>query len=176
MLVILMVIFIYFFEFLSMRIDVYQLSGGTMDRPKVLIVDDDLAVCDVIAKHMKMQPWDVFVAHNGVDGLEILRHEKIDLAVVDWRMLIMDGMTLLRECKREKTYTQIVILTGYGTVDSAIEAMKNEAVDYIQKPILAPDFMQKITSLLPSSNSWHGSLMDFLEQKYGDPSFGKEIR
>ena len=143
-----------------------------MEKPKVLIVDDDLSVCNVIDKYMKIQHWDVFVAHDGVEGLNILRQRKIDLAVVDLIIPEMNGMTLLRKAKQENIQTQIVIMTGYGAVDSAIDAMKIGAVDYIRKPIIAIDFVKKMADYLPTSHSWHDVLLHFLEQRYQDVSFG----
>ncbi|MBC8042167.1 MAG: sigma-54-dependent Fis family transcriptional regulator [Rhizobacter sp.] len=76
----------------------------------------------------------VFVAENGKDALRILADEEIDLVITDLKMPDMDGVKLLRDIKKSDSKIVVVIMTAYATVDTAVEAMKQGAYDYIQKP------------------------------------------
>jgi len=103
-------------------------------RNVILIVDDEVK----IRKFLKLNLQDkyrVFQAKNGLEALSTLQHEEIDLVVTDLRMPEMSGMDLIRRIRETGSEIPIVIMTAYGSIENAVEAMKNGAHDYILKPL-----------------------------------------
>lgn len=101
---------------------------------KVLLVDDNKAFRDSLAKVITGEGFDVFPASNGEEALDILRREFIHLILTDLKMPKMDGVELLKVAKTIHPEVEVILITGYGTVDTAVTAMKDGAFDYIQKP------------------------------------------
>lgn len=105
-----------------------------MDR-KVLIVDDDQDVLDMTAELLQQHGYQVLTAHSGTEALETLQHDGVPVVITDLRMPGMSGERLLDEILRHHPTTQVIILTGYGTIPSAVEAIKKGAADYLTKPL-----------------------------------------
>jgi two-component system response regulator HydG len=101
---------------------------------KVLLVDDHKPFRDSLAKVMAGEGFDVFPASNGEEALNLLRREFIHLILTDLKMPKMDGVELLKVAKTIHPEVEVILITGYGTVDTAVTAMKDGAFDYIQKP------------------------------------------
>ena len=97
-------------------------------------MDDDEAVCDLFARILTPEGYQVIVAPNGQKALEIATERKPSLAFLDIRMPGMNGIDTLRALKRIDKDIQVVMVTGYSTLDTAIEAMRFGAFDYIRKP------------------------------------------
>jgi two-component system NtrC family response regulator len=104
------------------------------DRIKLLIVDDEVQFLDAIAERLQMRGLDVSKAANGAQALELAKGAKFDIALVDLKMPGMDGMQLLEILKREHKFIEVVILTGHGSLDSAVQATKLGAFGYLPKP------------------------------------------
>ncbi|WP_066635103.1 sigma-54-dependent transcriptional regulator [Desulfolucanica intricata] len=102
--------------------------------PKILIIDDEKHMCWALERAMKQEGYQVLTANNGPDGLELLKQEGPSLVILDLRMPGMDGMEVLKCIKEIQPKLPVIILTAHGTIDSAIEAMKNGAIDYLTKP------------------------------------------
>lgn len=106
-----------------------------MDKPiKLLMVDDEVEFLDSIAERLEQRGFEVFKAYDGDQAVALAEHERFDLAVVDLRMPGMDGKALLETLKREHRFLEVIILTGYGTVESAFECSKLGAFGYLAKP------------------------------------------
>jgi DNA-binding NtrC family response regulator len=103
---------------------------------KILIAEDDGIVRDVILKFLTDQGYTAVVAKDGLDAIRILRMEDIKLVLTDLRMPGADGMEVLRTAVRINPRISVVLLTAYGTLDTALEAMKEGAYDYIVKPFV----------------------------------------
>ncbi len=103
---------------------------------KVLIAEDDQIVQDVIVNFLSEEGYPVIVANDGLAALEILRMEDIKLVLTDLRMPGADGMEVLRTSVQMNPRIAVVLLTAYGTLDTALEAMKEGAYDYIVKPFV----------------------------------------
>ena len=88
-----------------------------MDKQKILIVDHEPRITSALVGFLSHEPYDVFTAQSGREGLKILRQEEIDLAVVEIQIEDMDGITLLKCAKAEKIQTDILIMTRGGTID-----------------------------------------------------------
>ena len=141
-----------------------------MDKQKILIVDNEPLAISELMEFLKDEPFKVFTAENGMAGLDILRKEKIDLAVVEISLRDIDGITLLNECKREKIQTAILILTGFSSAEKGATAIKFGAVDVVDKPVMKNEFLEKVNEHLPVRDLWRKSLETFFDQYYEDPS------
>jgi DNA-binding NtrC family response regulator len=101
---------------------------------KLLIVDDEEKFLESIAKRLEMRDFDVRTATRGEQAIEIAREEKFDLALLDLKMPGMDGKQVLEILKKEHKHIEVIILTGHGSVDSAVDCTKLGAFGYLPKP------------------------------------------
>ena len=101
----------------------------------VLIVDDEKNAREGLKHFLAGLDYDVFVAANGKEALPIIKKEHPEIVLSDLKMPDMDGMELLHEIKRTKPNTAVIMLTAYGTVENAVQAMKAGAYYYLTKPI-----------------------------------------
>jgi response regulator RpfG family c-di-GMP phosphodiesterase len=101
----------------------------------ILIVDDEPTVRSVVSKVLSDAGYNTFPALNGYAALNILSKEKIDLAVIDIKMPILDGEDLLRAIKSKYPDIEVIMITAYATIESAVECLKQGAYDYILKPL-----------------------------------------
>lgn len=104
------------------------------DRPRVLVVDDEPFIRDILADFLGMEGYQVQTAENGVRALDALERSRFDLVISDLKMPQMGGIELLQQLAHKHPDTLTVIMTGFGTVETAIDAMKRGAYDYILKP------------------------------------------
>ncbi|MEI9941216.1 MAG: HD domain-containing phosphohydrolase [Pseudomonadota bacterium] len=109
-------------------------SSYPEDRPRVLVVDDEKFIRDIIADFLGMEGYIVRTAEDGVSATNELERARYDMVISDLKMPKMGGLDLLREVARTHPDTLTVIMTGFGTVETAIDAMKRGAYDYILKP------------------------------------------
>jgi len=103
---------------------------------KVLVAEDDDIVRDVIVKFLTEEGYSVVVANDGLEAIEMLRLEDIKLVLSDLRMPGADGMEVLRSAMNINPNIAVVIITAYGTLDTALEAMNEGAYDYVVKPFV----------------------------------------
>ena len=104
------------------------------EKKQVLIVDDEPNLRKILSAQLTRDGYDVLTAEDGEQGLERLRDNHIDLVITDLKMPKVDGMTLLKEALREDPTLPVVMITAHGTVDTAVEALKSGAFDYLTKP------------------------------------------
>src|SRR5947199_2281515 len=97
-------------------------SPARASRPRVLVVDDEASIRDLLAKTLALAEYDVDVANDGRSALERMRMCPYDLLIADLRMPGMDGLTVIREAKRFQAGLPVLIITGFSTESSAIEA------------------------------------------------------
>lgn len=103
-------------------------------KPKILIIDDERNTREGLKMALE-DKYDVLLAEDGQRGLAMLKNKKIDIVLTDLRMPGMDGMELIQEVTAWETQPLIILLTAYGSVETAVKAMKNGAYDYITKPV-----------------------------------------
>ncbi|MEJ2163957.1 MAG: response regulator [Desulfobacterales bacterium] len=113
-----------------------------MEKKKVLVIDDERIVLDSIMKILKEENFTVDVFMSGRQGLEAATQDDYDLVLTDLRMPDIGGMRILRDVKRFKPAVPVVMVTGFGTVKSAVQAMKLGAAEYLEKPF-SPDQLVK---------------------------------
>jgi DNA-binding NtrC family response regulator len=116
-----------------------------MGKKKALVIDDERIVLDSVKKILEGN-YDVEVTLSGRQGLEWAVQKHYDAVLTDIRMPDIGGMLVLRDIKRAKSAMPVIIITGYASVNSAVQAMKLGAADYIEKPF-TPDDLTKAVAL-----------------------------
>ncbi len=116
---------------------------------KILIVDDDVGMAETCAKLFRRQGWLSLVAHSGREALAQLETDaEVELILTDLMMPDLSGVELLQAVKRHDPSIDIIIMTGYGTVHNAVQAMKLGAADYITKPFDKEEILAAVEKLL----------------------------
>jgi excisionase family DNA binding protein len=110
-------------------------------RPRVLVVDDEASIRDLLAKTLALAEYDVDVASDGRSALERMRLYPYDLLIADLKMPGMDGLTVIREAKRYKAELPVIIITGFSSESSAIEAVNLGVAGYLTKPFRVPQVL-----------------------------------
>jgi response regulator RpfG family c-di-GMP phosphodiesterase len=110
------------------------MSHTEEERPRVLVVDDEKFIRDILADFLGMEGYQVRTAEDGVAAINELSHSHYDLVISDLKMPRMGGIELLEAMGKTAPQALTVIMTGFGTVETAIDAMKRGAYDYILKP------------------------------------------
>ena len=118
------------------------------EKKQVLIVDDEPNLRKILAAQLSRDGYEVMTAEDGEQGLTMLRENHIDLVVTDLKMPKVDGMMLLRQALRESPDLPIVMITAHGTVDTAVEALKLGAFDYLTKPFDKDEVRQVVAKAL----------------------------
>ena len=138
----------------------------TMKEIKVLIVDDEAIVRDALSDWLKDIGYQVLTADNGHKALEVIEKEKPDIMIADLVMPGMDGIELMRRAKAQQPNIEVIIITAYASIPTAITAMKEGAYDYIEKP-----FCPERAELLVKKLAEHKELVEenlSLRQKLED--------
>jgi DNA-binding NtrC family response regulator len=116
-----------------------------MHESRILVVDDEPVVTKSCRRILAEKGYQVDTVESGQEGLQRALDEHFDLVMTDLKMPDLDGMELVRTLRKERPETAIVIITGYGSIPSAIEATKLGVFDYIQKPF-TPDEISSVVS------------------------------
>jgi len=119
---------------------------------KILVAEDDAMVRDVIVKFLTDEGYSVIVANDGLAAIRYLRLEDIKLVLTDLRMPGADGMEVLRTALKINPKIAVVLVTAYGTLDTALEAMKEGAYDYIVKPFVMQQLLLVVRNAFNLAN------------------------
>jgi len=114
------------------------------DQPRVLVVDDEKFIRDILADFLTMEGYAVRTAEDGAQALSELSHSSFDLVISDLKMPKMGGLDLLQHVGHLQPEALTVIMTGFGTVETAIDAMKQGAYDYILKPFKVEEIVHVV--------------------------------
>jgi DNA-binding NtrC family response regulator len=101
---------------------------------KLLIVDDDEKFLKTIAERLGLKDFDVTTASEGNQAIKAAKKSKFDVAILDMKMPGMDGMEVLQSLKKKHKFLEVIMLTGFASIDSAVEATKLGAFGYLEKP------------------------------------------
>jgi len=115
------------------------------DKIKLLIVDDEVKFLDAITRRLQMRGFDVTKARSGQEALDAARLMRFDIALLDLKMPGMDGEKVLKLLKKEHSFLEVIILTGHGSMDSAVECTKLGAFGYLPKPYEIDDLIEVLT-------------------------------
>jgi excisionase family DNA binding protein len=110
-------------------------------RKRVLVVDDEASIRDLLSKTLALAEYEVDTAPDGTTALDRMRAFGYDLLIADLKMPGMDGLTLIRQAKRLKSDLPVIIITGFSTESSAIEAVNLGVAGYLTKPFRVPQVL-----------------------------------
>ena len=114
-------------------------------QPVVMLVDDEVPFVETTTKRLEKRKLNILQAFNGQEALDKLaKNRNVDVIILDVKMPGMDGIETLQEIKKVSPLTEVVMLTGHATVESAIEGMKLGAYDYLMKPCEIENLVQKV--------------------------------
>lgn len=113
-------------------------------KTRVLIVDDEKEFADALTERLRIRDYDVTASPSGEDAVTKIKGYNFDVVILDVAMPGMDGIETLQKIKGIKPLTEVIMLTGHATVETAIEGMKLGAHDYLMKPCETDDLVSKI--------------------------------
>jgi len=124
-----------------------------MKKARVLLADDEVDFTDNTKTLLEHRGYDVTAVNSGDSAIRALGQEKYDVMVLDLKMPGMDGISTLKEIKKLNFYTQILVLTGHGAINTALEAMELGAYDYLTKPCDIDELTEKLEDAMKKGES-----------------------
>jgi DNA-binding NtrC family response regulator len=121
-------------------------------KTKILIVDDEVDALELMEELFESKGYSPVSATNGVDALTKIREEEPDIIISDIRMPKMDGMELLELISKQHPHIPVIMVTAHGTIETAVEAMKTGAKDYILKPLRLDEILTKVETIAQLKN------------------------
>jgi DNA-binding NtrC family response regulator len=119
-----------------------------MEKLGILVVDDDAANRSLMEKRLVMSDLEVETAEDGVRAVELIKEKHYDVVITDLMMPGgVDGIGVLEAAKENDIKTEVIIITGFGSIDNVIEAMKKGAADYLQKPINFDELLLRLDKI-----------------------------
>ena len=113
-------------------------------KSRLLLVDDEEQFVETLSERLTMRDYDVTTSLTGEDAIEKIKNYNFDVVILDVRLPGIEGTEVLREIKNLKPLIEVIMLTGHGTVEMAIEGMKLGAFDFLMKPCETEDLTAKI--------------------------------
>jgi DNA-binding NtrC family response regulator len=123
------------------------------EKAKILVVDDEVSILEVLKGILRRQGYRVRTALCGEEALTLIRAEPFDLLISDIRMGGMDGLALLAEARREQAHLAVIMMTAYAAVETAVEAMRKGAFDYVCKPFKVDELLVTVERALSYENA-----------------------
>ncbi|MBM4312860.1 MAG: response regulator [Deltaproteobacteria bacterium] len=158
-------------------------------RPQVLLMEDEMNLAKGLAMVMREEGYDVDLADTGQGALDKFGVSEFDLLVADLRLPDMDGMEVVQHVRNKRPRTNVVIITGYPSVSSAVQAVKIGVSDYLRKPFTEDEFKTAVKSALKENESIEGLIVEtqkerliqkeevtrVLERAYRNDDFWREL-
>jgi two-component system, OmpR family, response regulator len=116
-----------------------------MDKIRVLIVDDEEDFVETVVKRLKDRGLEAVGATGGMEALSLFESQEFDVVILDVKMPRMDGITTLKEIKKKSPLTEVIMLTGHGSVDSGVKGLQLGAYNYIMKPAPIDELLKQIS-------------------------------
>ena len=117
---------------------------------RILVVDDDPDTCALMADILLEEGYDVVTCSRGEEAMEIVSEDKFDLVLSDIKMPRVSGIELLSYVRKKNLETEVILITAYASVETAVQALRDEAFDYLTKPFSLPEFRERVRqALLP---------------------------
>ncbi|TFH16979.1 MAG: response regulator [Lentisphaerales bacterium] len=125
-----------------------SVDPGVNSMARILIIDDELNILNVISTLMELEGHETVTVLGGERAKDLIVGEEFDLMITDIRMTPVNGMELLRLAHEHRPNMQVIMLTAYGQVETAVEAMELGAFDYVNKPMRADDLVDVVNRAL----------------------------
>jgi len=120
----------------------------------ILVVDDDMSVRTTFSSVLRQEGYRVTAVKNGYEAIKAIDEESFDLALVDLGMPGMDGIEVLEKIKTRRPQTRVIIFTGYGSITTAVEAMRKGATDYLNKPFSPEELKAGVKKALENGRDY----------------------
>jgi len=114
-------------------------------KEKILVIDDEQPTLKMFTLLLSAYGYEILTAENGQEGLELFKKESPGLVLTDIKMPIMDGIEVLKEIKKINPHAEVIVITGHGDMDLAIQALNLDATDFINKPLQREALEQALT-------------------------------
>jgi DNA-binding response OmpR family regulator len=114
---------------------------------KILVVDDEVEVCDFVKNFFSERNFEVITAYNGEEALHLIEAQTPEIVLLDIKMPVMDGMQMLKEVRRRNKHCKIIMVTAVDDTEKAQEARNYGAVGYITKPLSLEQLEQSVLAL-----------------------------
>lgn len=142
-----------------------------MKGSKILLVDDEEIFADNMATLLENRQYKVTAVYNGESAIAALENDAFDVVVLDLKMPGMDGLSTLKEIKALGLFTETLLLTGHGSIDAAVEAIRLGAYDFMTKPCEIDDLVDKIEGAWrKKDDAWKIDMEDKLKKLVESPS------
>jgi len=125
--------------------------------PKILIVDDEQIVCTMARRCFEHQGYQVVTFTDSTEALATLEKERFDVMITDLKMKDVDGLQLLELAREKWPGTRVIMLTAFGTLDTALEAFHKQAFDYFTKPVRIDDLKASVSRALAGAPKEQGN-------------------
>jgi DNA-binding NtrC family response regulator len=119
-----------------------------MSQEKILVVDDELLVRELLFEFLSRESYEVILADCGEKAVELIKSQPVEVALIDLKMPGMNGIETLKKIKEVDPHTLSIIMTGYPTVESSIEALRCGAYDYVIKPFKLTELQSSVEKAL----------------------------
>lgn len=116
--------------------------------PRILLVDDEANFRKTVVDLLKLEGYDVYTAPSGADALSLLKDVSVDIVITDVRMPRMSGVELLRRLRHSHPDVEVIVLTGYGSIDDAVKTIKMGAYNYVMKPVNFEELAKDIRDIV----------------------------
>ena len=136
-----------------------------MENKKALVIDDEQIVLDSVSRILTDENYQVDVSLSGREGLNQAIETEYDIVLTDIRMPDIGGMRVLRDVKRAKPSLPVLIITGYATVKSAVQAMKLGAADYLEKPFTPEQLLKSVASALDIAATQEPEIQELIHRE-----------
>jgi len=136
-----------------------------MESLKVLLVDDEKIFIENMAGLLEKRDYQATAVFSGEDALKTLKNEDFDVVVLDLKMPGMDGLSTMKEIKKLNRSPEILMLTGHGSIATAVEAVKMGAYDYLAKPCEIDELVEKLEEISEKlkNNRKKKSILNFMK-------------
>ena len=123
---------------------------------RILVVDDEMIVREALSNYLREDGYEAVAVETGEEALKKVEGERWNVLFVDLKMPGMDGLAVLREVKKITSDLPVIIITAYASIDSAVQAMKDGAYDYIVKPFSSKELIARMHAVLRRTNKTSG--------------------
>jgi response regulator RpfG family c-di-GMP phosphodiesterase len=124
-----------------------EMNAG-IEKAEILVVDDEASLRDICQDALEDAGYTVYQAQNGQAALDFLARQNVDLVITDLRMPVLNGLELLKQIKTRENDSAFLVMTGFGTIETAVESMKMGASDYLPKPFNINHLLLKVEKVL----------------------------
>ena len=144
------------------------------ERPRIMIVDDDAVTCELLCEVFQRQGFDVHFEQSGDDALSVISTQTPDVIVSDIRMKTrLDGLTLLDHVRRQSPDTPVVLMTAFGSIETAVRAVKQGAFDYISKPFKMETVISTVRRALTTKATKSAESTNELDDEFASGLIGR---